>query len=116
MESLQENYAELSVKLDEEGEDTTMEDVERIRRSIAHKMSLPLHTILFYTVEEGSVVVKFLVDRRKIGQTLAMKCEGLVELKFHENILEIKVDGSVLNMNQQEGDLSLETEVEVSFT
>lgn len=116
LESLQENYAELSVKLDEEGEDTTLEDVERIRRSIAHKMSLPLHTISFYTVEEGSVVVKFLVDRRKIGQTLAMKCEGLVELKFHENILEIKVDGSVLNMNQQEGDLSLETEVEVSFT
>ena len=114
LEPPRENYAELSVELDEEGEDTTLEDVERIRRSIAHKMSLPLHTISFYTVEEGSVVVKFLVDRRRVGQTLAMRCKGLVELKFHENILEIKVDGNVLDMNQQEGDLSSETEVEVS--
>ena len=89
----------------------TMEDVERIRKYIAHKLSLPLHTISFYTVEEGSVEVKFLVDRRRVGQTLTMRCEGLVELKFQENVLEIRVDGSILNMNQQEGDLSLETEV-----
>ena len=116
LEPPRENYAELSVKLDEEGEDTTMEDVERIRKYIAHKLSLPLPTISFYTVEEGSVEVKFLVDRRRVGQALAMKCEGLVELKFQENVLEIRVDGSILNMNQQEGDLSLETEVEVSYT
>ena len=111
LEPPRENYAELSVNLDEEGEDMTMEDVERIRKYIAHKLSLPLHTISFYTVEEGSVEVKFLVDRRRVGQTLTMRCEGLVELKFQENVLEIRVDGSILNMNQQEGDLSLETEV-----
>ena len=114
LEPPRENCAELSVKLDEEGEDTTMEDVERIRKYIAHKMSLPLHTISFYTVEEGSVEVKFLVDKRRVGQALAMRCEGLVELKFQENVLEIKVDGNILNMNQQEGDLSLETELQVS--
>lgn len=111
-EKFRENYAELSVKLDEKGEDIRMEDLETIRKDIARQLSLPLHTISFYTIEEGCIVVKFWVKT----PSLKLKGEGLLELKNQENVLEIRVDGDLLKMHVQEGDLCLDAEVEVSCT
>ena len=106
------NYTELSMKLDKEGEYTTMEDVERIRKNIAHELSLPPHAVLFCKVEEGSVEVKFWVKT----PSLDLSGEGLLKLKNQEGILEIRVDGNLLKMFLQEGDISLEAKVEVSCT
>ena len=110
---LRENYTELSVKLNEEKENTTMEDVERIRKDIAHELSLPPHALLFYAVEEGSVIARFWIESRKIYN---LKHKSLVELEKKDDILEITVDdGERLEMKMKESDLCLNAGFEVAY-
>ena len=110
---LRENYTELSVKLNEEKENTTLEDVERIRKDIAHELSLPPHALLFYAVEEGSVIARFWIESRKIYN---LKHKSLVELEKKDDILEITVDdGERLEMKMKESDLCLNAGFEVAY-
>ena len=110
MEPLRDNYTELTVKLGENSKVVMMEDIEKLRQTVAHNFSLPSHAVLFYMVEEGSIVVKYWIKTASLDQ-----CgEGLFKLRNQENVLEIRVDGDLLKMCVQKGDLSLVAEIEVS--
>ena len=110
MEPLRDNYTELTVKLGEDSKVVRMEDIEKLRQTVAHNFSLPSHAVLFYMVEEGSIVVKYWIKTASLDQ-----CgEGLLRLKNQENVLEIRVDGNLLKMCVQKGDLNLVAEIEVS--
>ena len=110
MEPLRDNYTELTVKLGKDSKVVRMEDIEKLRQTVAHNFSLPSHAVLFYMVEEGSIVVKYWIKTASLDQ-----CgEGFLNLRNQENVLEIRVDGGLLKMYVQKGDLSLEAEIEVS--
>ena len=110
---LRENYTELKVKLHEEKENTTMEDVERIRKYIAQELSLPPHALLFYAVEEGSVIAKFWIKSPLFDTSYNLKHKPLIELEKKDEILEVTVDGKRLEMNMKESDLCLKAEFAV---
>ena len=112
-EPLRENYTELSIKLDKDSKVTTLEDIERLRHVITHELSIPPHATLLYAISEGSLVVKFFVKVNKFSIMDEVTERFTYCKRKAENILEIRIDGNVLKMDLKEGDLTLETEVEV---
>jgi len=112
-EPLGENYTELSIKLDKDSEVTTIEDIERLRHVIARELSIPPHATLLYAIEEGSLVVRFYVRVNKFSIEDEVTERFTYCKRKAENILEIKIDGNALKMDLKEGELTLETEVEV---
>ena len=94
MEPLRDNYTELTVKLGEDSKVVKMEHIEKLRQTVASTFSLPSHAVLFYMVEEGSIVVKYWIKTASLDQ----HGEGLVKLTNQENVLEIRVDGDLLKM------------------
>ena len=98
LEPLREDYTELSVKFDKEGENMTMEDVERMRTFIACQLALPLHAVLFYTVEEGSIIAKFWVKTSVFEMKHNIGGARSVKLEKEDDIIELRIDDKLMNL------------------
>ena len=106
MLSFREYYIELTVSVIDREIDTTMlEDVERARCYLSQSLSIPLHTIIFFTAEPGTIEMKFWL------KSANYKVRGL------KNVQGTSLDGNVLKIEMDElnsGKLDITAQVEVS--
>ena len=100
--SAKEDYVEQKVNVADREMYAMLEDVERVRRHLSQKRSVPLHAIQFLTAAPGSLVLTFRL--KSPLQYEIQKQKNVKKLSCRGDTLEVKMDeqDSYLHINALE--------------
>ena len=88
-------FSSLSVKLDRDVTNRSLEYVRRVWESLGKKCRLPLHTILLQKVEEGCICIHFMIPFHLMPQLVRGLCESAAYFN-EQHMLCVSVDGVYL--------------------